>query len=675
VGRVSHGDGLARLREALEAHGCTVRGRAAQCPVPDHHDRQASLSIGQGRESAVLRCHAGCETDAVLEALSMSAADLYDEPRQQGNGASYQVTATYAYTDEHGRLLFAKERRAPKDFRIKRPDGRGGWAWGLGDARRVLYNLPAVLAAIEAGQTVHVAEGEKDCDAIGRAGGVATCNFEGAARDGQRPKWRPEYGDVLKGADVVVIADKDEPGRSHAAAVTADLAGKAKSITIAEAAEGKDAYDHLAAGLGLDDFVPAAGPAPDAAIRFQVDQEKARLRARQIAEAELLAEDSKPAPVPVRLDVLLAEPDEPVSYRIDRLWPAGGRVILAAQRKAGKTTCTGNLLRSLADGDAFLGRYAVTPVGGGTVFAIDTEMSRRMLRAWLADQKISHPDRVHIEPLRGAVSSFAILDPRRRAGWAQAIRQRAARVLLIDCIGPVLAAAGLDENSSLDVGRFLAALEELLADAGVAEAALCHHMGHAAERSRGASRLRDWPDAEWKLVYELADDDTDATPVARRYFSAAGRDVAEPEQLLDYDAASRHLTVAGGSRRDEKTGQLLAEILAYVGDHDEAECSKTRIEQAVEGRAADIRKVLTVAAGTGGNLCVHPGIRGARLHRIREKCAEHSRTPSHPVQEAFSLSSTPTSTPSHPYRGDVVVGGDLDGLAADGDVDGDRGKP
>jgi hypothetical protein len=100
--------------------------------------------------------------------------------------------------------------------------------------------------------------------------------------------------------------------------------------------------------------------------------------------------------------VLLAEPDEPVAYRIDRVWPAGGRVILAAQRKAGKTTCTGNLLRSLADGDPFLGRYAVTPVeAGGTVFAIDTEMSRRMLRAWLADQKISHPERIHVEPLRG----------------------------------------------------------------------------------------------------------------------------------------------------------------------------------------------------------------------------------------------------------------------------------
>src|SRR5262249_41006091 len=94
---VVHGDALSRLRSALEDHGSVIRGNNAQCPA--HDDRQASLSIGQGRDGAVLKCHAGCETDAVLEALGMSAADLFDEPRERGNGQSYLVTATYAYTD------------------------------------------------------------------------------------------------------------------------------------------------------------------------------------------------------------------------------------------------------------------------------------------------------------------------------------------------------------------------------------------------------------------------------------------------------------------------------------------------------------------------------------------------------------------------------------------------
>jgi hypothetical protein len=276
-----------------------------------------------------------------------------------------------------------------------------------------------------------------------------------------------------------------------------------------------------------------------------------------------------------------------------------------------------------------------------------------MLRQWYRDQRISHPERIHVEPLRGAVASFNLLDAGRRAWWARTIRERQAAVLVLDCIGPVLAAAGLDENSSLDVGRFLAALEELLADAGVGEAAACHHMGHVAERSRGASRLRDWPDAEWKLVYEITDGEQDAGPSDRRYFSAAGRDVAEPEQLLDYEAASRRLTVAGGTRRDEKKAAYLAAITAYIASHPEAECSKTAIESGIDGRAADIRQVLADAVKETGPLCVHPGKRNAKLHQIRAKCAEHSATPSHPVQGVLG---TEFSTPSTPI-GDGVLNG------------------
>ncbi len=103
------------------------------------------------------------------------------------------MVAEYPYIDEDGEVLFIKERREPKDFRIKTPDGRPG----KNGARSVLYRLPEVLAAVADGRPVYVVEGEKDADALARLGHVATCNFEGAAKPGQRPKWRPEYGDVL----------------------------------------------------------------------------------------------------------------------------------------------------------------------------------------------------------------------------------------------------------------------------------------------------------------------------------------------------------------------------------------------------------------------------------------------------------------------------------------------
>ena len=57
---------------------------------------------------------------------------------------------------------------------------------------------------------------------------------------------------------MIVIADRDEPGRPHAAQVAASLREVVAEVEVVEAAEGKDATDHLAAGFGLDQFRPAA---------------------------------------------------------------------------------------------------------------------------------------------------------------------------------------------------------------------------------------------------------------------------------------------------------------------------------------------------------------------------------------------------------------------------------
>ena len=89
-------------------------------------------------------------------------------PPRNHNGGFHPETilATYDYTDATGKLLFQVVRMTPKKFRIRRPDGVDGWLWNLGDARRVLYHLPAVCKAIETGKHIYVCEGEKACDAV-----------------------------------------------------------------------------------------------------------------------------------------------------------------------------------------------------------------------------------------------------------------------------------------------------------------------------------------------------------------------------------------------------------------------------------------------------------------------------------------------------------------------------
>jgi hypothetical protein len=94
-----------------------------------------------------------------------------------------------------------------------------------------------------------------------------------------------------------------------------------------------------------------------------------------------------------------------------------------------------------------------------------------------------------------------------------------------------------------------------------------HHMGHAGERSRGASRLRDWPDAEWRLVRERPDNvNEEPPPDAARFFAAEGRDVAVRETRLDYDQATRRLSIAGGNRVQHKATKDMPVMLEIIAN-------------------------------------------------------------------------------------------------------------
>jgi hypothetical protein len=469
---MSHGDGLARLRQALEEHGCTVRGSAAQCPAPDHDDRNASLSIDQGRDGAVLNCHAGCATDVVLDALGMSAADLFDESRAENDNGKvrHQVTATYAYTDEHGSILFAKDRFVPKTFRIKHPDGHGGWTWGLGDARRVLYNLPAVLEAIARDQIVYVTEGEKDADRVNRAGGVATCNFEGAADNGQRPKWRPSYGDMLKGARVVVVADNDPAGRAHAAAVAADLNDKAASVQVVVAAvthAKADVSDHLDAGYKLGDLVPVEQAFPSNARHGKPEEDTGEPPPSRIDQLRAALLDSKmldslPDPQPVIDGVLYAD---------SLAWlhgkPGHGKSFVALDWAA----CV----------DAGLPWQGCETRQGTVLYVIAEGVSglRQRVRAW--EEHAGQTMGVGFLPI--AVQLLSMTD-------VEAFTQLAAELepVLIVVDTQARVTVGADENSARDMGELVAAIDRIR-QASRACVLLVHHEARGSENMRGSTAL------------------------------------------------------------------------------------------------------------------------------------------------------------------------------------------
>jgi DNA primase len=111
------------------------------------------------------------------------------------------ITAVYPYVDEHGATLFEVCRHEPgengkaKDFRQRVPTGNG-FTYSVKGIRRVLYRLPAVLAASE----VWICEGEKDVHTLEAQGVTATTNAGGA-----KSPWLPEYSEALRGKDVLIV--------------------------------------------------------------------------------------------------------------------------------------------------------------------------------------------------------------------------------------------------------------------------------------------------------------------------------------------------------------------------------------------------------------------------------------------------------------------------------------
>jgi len=366
----------------------------------------------------------------------------------------------------------------------------------------------------------------------------------------------------------------------------------------------------------------------DAVYRIEVgDEAKRRVAAKRAADY--------PDPDLIGLGELLEEPDDDEVFRVDKLWLSGGNVVLVAQYKSGKTTMLGNVVRCLVDGGPFLGgrapgarfgRYKTTPAepdrigfhveklaDGERVAVLDLELDRRTLRRWLSDQDIENTGAVYAEALRGRVSEFDVMDDNRRAKWAAHLKSLGVRVLLIDPLAPLLASYGIDENDNTGVAGVLSALDQLKAEAGITELMVTHHMGHSGERSRGASRLRDWPDATWTLVREGKPGE-EPPPDAARFLSAMGRDVALTETRLDYDVQTRRYTAAGGTRTAYTLTKWGPAVLKVV--EDKPGIGKAELEAALGKKGvkqAEARKAISMLANDG-DIHVHAGKNRSQNH-------------------------------------------------------------
>lgn len=177
------------------------------CPCHDDHNPSADYNPAKGTWTCRV-CNNGGSYKQLAEVLGI-------EVKAQLDKKNVQFIEAYDYGGWGGFEPFQVVRQLnldtnKKEFYQRRPNGRGGWKYGLGKGfLTCLYRGDEIAPAVAEGKIIYVVEGEKDVDRLRSLGFAATCNPMGAG------KWRPHYSKLLAGADIVFIPDNDEPGRHH----------------------------------------------------------------------------------------------------------------------------------------------------------------------------------------------------------------------------------------------------------------------------------------------------------------------------------------------------------------------------------------------------------------------------------------------------------------------------
>ena len=217
----------------------TKGGWIVTCPC--HDDKKQSLSISEAKNGVVLiYCHAGCLTEDILKTVGLEMKNLF--PESISKKPSTNIIETYDYLDRNGQFLFQVCKTSDKQFPVRHKDKQGKWVWGLENKKLVIYNLPKIIKAIQQGKLICIVEGEKDVHRLEQEGFIATTNPLGSN------KWRKEYNQYLKGANVIIFPDNDKPGKAHAELVKSQLKDISNSVYILELPnlkKGEDISDWL----------------------------------------------------------------------------------------------------------------------------------------------------------------------------------------------------------------------------------------------------------------------------------------------------------------------------------------------------------------------------------------------------------------------------------------------
>jgi hypothetical protein len=362
------------------------------------------------------------------------------------------IIASYNYENEAGETVFQVLRYHPKDFRQRQADGKGGWIDNMNGVKRILYRLPEISRDVKRGLPIIVCAGEKDVLAMVERGYSATTNA-----GGENSKWETGYSEALRGASVVIIADKDKTGREHAPKVAKALQGIAATVRVIEVPDvnGKQTKDP-------HDFFEAGG---DAAKLQEVIDAAPEWKPDSLAAT---ASDKQDALAIIDAAAFIAEPLPQPPELVRGILHLGSKLVFGGDSKSFKTWSLLDLAFSVAHGLPWLSFETTQGRSLFLNFEIQPWSWQKRIQSVAKAKGVTlEPGRMALINLRGKAARFDFLLPQ--------IQEAAKQDFALIVLDPIYKLyGGADENKAGDVAALLNAIEDLAVQTGAAVAFGAH---------------------------------------------------------------------------------------------------------------------------------------------------------------------------------------------------------
>jgi hypothetical protein len=298
----------------------------------------------------------------------------------------------------------------------------------------------------------------------------------------------------------------------------------------------------------------------------------------------------------------LPRPEPLIEGTLDRKSEA----LLVGKPGSGKSFVSLDWSACIATGTPWNGREVaqgpVLYIAGEGVYGLAAR-----LRAWEAHNGVTIGDQLAIFPNAAQPG-----DPAVQRQLAEAVAERDFALVVIDTLAR--SSAGVEENSATELGAWLGSVRAATVEAGSATSVLLiHHMTKAGGSARGSGALIGAQD----VIYQ-ADGNGSGVTLTR---------TKRKDGPLEDEHRFKFLPVGESVVLDPVTDTAHApayfdpdaiiaeEIRAYLLGAPGA--TQTRIEQSVEGRAADVRRVLGALIRTGA-VKVESGSRNSRMHYLTD---------------------------------------------------------